>query len=104
MTVILFEASVDDCAVEQASVDDPRAAAGDGPESELLVAGNAELSDEENIQRGVKCASDLVRDRYAAARQREDHDIGSAVKVSEVCRELNAGLPPMLVQLFVTKF
>jgi hypothetical protein len=68
------------------------------------VAGQPELSDEENIQRGVKCASDLVRDRYAAARQREDHDIASAVKVSEVCREFNASLPPILVQLFVTEF
>jgi hypothetical protein len=67
------------------------------------VAGQPELSDEENIQRGVKCARDLVRDR-APPRGSEDHDIASAVKVFEVCREFNASLPPIFVQLFVTKF
>jgi hypothetical protein len=67
------------------------------------VAGQPELSDEENIQRGVKCACDLVRDRYAAARQREDDDIASAVKVTDVSRQSDPSVSAVFVQLFVTE-
>jgi hypothetical protein len=63
----------------------------------------SELSDEEDIQRGVECTGDLVRDRHAAARQREDNDIASAVKVFDVCSQFDASQPAVSVWLFVTE-
>jgi hypothetical protein len=61
----------------------------------------SELSDEEDIQRGVKCTGDLVRDRHAAARQREDDDIAS--KMFYASRKSDPSLPAVFVQLFVTE-
>ena len=68
---------------------------------ELTMARQPELSDQNDIQRRVQCAGDFIRDRHASARQCQDHDIVPAVKVSDVCGQLSAGVPAVVVRLFV---
>ena len=85
-------------------VENPHTAGCDRAHRELSVAGQPELSDQEDIQRRVERASNFVRDRHTAAWQCDDHDIASAVKMSEMCRQFNAGLPAVFVRLLVTEF
>jgi hypothetical protein len=85
-------------------VENPHTTGCDRAHREFTLAGQPELSDQEDIQGGVERASNFVRDRYTSAWQCDDHDRASTVKVSEVCRQFNAGLPAVLVRLLVTEF
>ncbi len=80
-------------------VENPHAAGGDRTHRKLAMAWQAELSDEEDIERRVECAGDFVRHRHASARQREHHDVVAADKVRDVRRQLDACVPPVFVWL-----
>jgi hypothetical protein len=58
-------------------VEDAHAAAGDRPHGELLLPWNAELADDEDIEREMQRARDLVGDRDSAAWQPEHDRVGS---------------------------
>ncbi len=82
-------------------VENPHATGGNRTHRKLAMARQPELSDQEDIERRVQCASDFVRDRHASARQCQDHDIATALKVSDVCRQFNARLPAVFVRLLM---
>jgi hypothetical protein len=68
------------------------AAGGDRAHRQLLVAGDAELADEDDVERGPERLSDLLGDRDAAPRQGEHDHVGAAGVGSEPVRELPAGV------------
>ena len=73
-------------------VDNAHATAGDGTDSELLVAWKAELSHDEHIQGRVERHGDLERDWYTAAGQaKHDH-----VATSRVSRQFGGQLSACL--------
>jgi len=53
------------------------AARGDGAHRQLLVAGNAQLAHEEDVERRAERLGHLGRDGHAAARQREHQHVRS---------------------------
>jgi hypothetical protein len=59
---------------EDLVVEDPDAAARDRAHGQLLVPRHAELADQEDVERRLERAGDLVADRDASARERQDDD------------------------------
>jgi hypothetical protein len=63
------------------------------------VPRKAELSDEENVERRIERTRNLVGNRDAAARQREDDDIIATAILLEALRQLNTGFATVLEDL-----
>ena len=72
-------------------VHDAHATACDCPERVLLVARNAELSDEEDVERRMQRAGDLECDGDSPAGEPKDDHIVAAGELAEPSRELAAG-------------
>jgi hypothetical protein len=73
-------------------------AAGDRPHGHLLATGDAELADDEDVERDAECRGDLVRDRHATPRQPQNHDIGTPSVVLDQPGQNPAGIPPVAEQ------
>src|SRR2546421_699812 len=71
------------------------AAAGDGPHGQLLVAGNAELAYEVDVQGRAQGSRDLVGDGHTSPREGEDHHVVAPSVALEQTGEHPARLPPV---------
>ncbi len=60
---------------ENIVVEHPEAAAGQGPGSQLFLARDAQLANDEHIQLQLQNSRDFEADRHAAARQRQDEGV-----------------------------
>ena len=54
---------------------------------------NAELTHEEDVERGAQRSRNLVGDRHAAAREREDDEVGVVPVFLQALSQLDAGFP-----------
>jgi hypothetical protein len=73
-------------------VKDADAAGGDGPHRQLLLTGDSELADEEDVEWRAEGAGDLVGHRHPAARQTEDKHVGAVGVAAESPGEGAAGV------------
>lgn len=73
-------------------VNDLHTAAGDGAHGELRVAGDAELADDEDIERGVEFAGDLRGHGDAAAREGKHENVRAVCMLHERGGEKAAGV------------
>ena len=90
--------------VNQILVENLHATARDRTHRELLVEWDAELSDKEYFEWGVKCFCDLESHWDSAAGEREHNDV-RAIRVSrEIGGELSACLLTITEQAHVAKF
>ena len=78
---------VDDVVVEDCGV-----VGGDGAQGKFFVSWDAELADDEEVERCVECLGDLEGDGDAAAREAEDEEVGQMGAVGEMGGELSAGV------------
>jgi hypothetical protein len=58
-------------------VEHAHATGGDRPHRQLLIAGDAKLADDKDIERRSEPAGHLIGNRHAAARQRQHEHVGS---------------------------
>ena len=79
-------------------VQDKNPARGDGAHGKLLVAGQAQLADDQDVERCVKCSGHLERNRNPAAREPQHEDIGAAAVLEQVVGEPPTGLPAVAKQ------
>jgi hypothetical protein len=78
--------------LDHGRVEDADAARGDRSERVLLVAGHAELAHEEDVERSLQRARDLVRDGHPAARQGEYDDVVASCVVAQALRKQPPGV------------
>jgi len=64
---------------------------GDGAEGQLGLAGDAELADEPDVERGIESTGDLAGDRYTTAQEAKDKGVDS-LKLPEHGPEERAGV------------
>src|SRR5205807_7630471 len=76
-------------------VEDAGAASRDRPHRQLRLPGEAELADEEDVERGAERARHLSRDREPATRQRQDDHVVAAHVVAEPLAEQSARFGPI---------
>ena len=77
---------------DQVAADD-RSALGDGADAELLMARRTDLPGHEHLERGAEASRHLLRDRYAAAREREHERIDEVGR--QVLRQLPSRVDPV---------
>ncbi len=73
-------------------VEHPDAAGGDGAEGEFLIAGDAQLAHDKDIEGQVESERDLVGHGHAATGETEHLAIGLATVAGELIREHLAGV------------
>jgi hypothetical protein len=76
-------------------IQDLHASAGDGAEGEFLLSGNAELSQNKDIERDTEPCGNFGGDRHASAGNTKDDYIRAVCVVEELFRQLLAGFEPV---------
>jgi hypothetical protein len=64
------------------------------------VTGNTEFADEEGVERGIEHGRNFAGNQNPAAWQTEDEDVGTPGIVTEVSRQLTAGVAPVAACFF----
>src|SRR5215813_10818850 len=78
-------------AVDDRAFDGPDPTRRDGTQGQFLVAGYAQLADTENVERRSQLVRHFICDRYPAARQAKNQQIGLAGVSVETHRKLSTG-------------
>src|SRR5688572_25140390 len=89
--------------VHDVVVENPDAARSDGSHRQFAVARRAQLTHEEDVQGSTERCRHLEADRYAAARQCEDHDVVAACVGLQEPPEVSARFAPVRVRLLIAE-
>lgn len=68
-------------------IDDTNSAAADCPHRKLLVSGNAELTNEKDVEWRAQLCRDFIRDRHSAAGEGEDEDVVAIGELAKIFGE-----------------
>ena len=82
--------------LEHGIIEETNAAAGHRPQGQFLMAGHAQFSDEENIQRRPQPRGHLVGNRHAPARQPQDNQPAPPRVTLQLRGQAAPGFPAVL--------